>query len=80
MSPQQALELVDKVSALINGTRQDHINLQMAISVLRSVVAQNEELIAPKSEQGDEKAEPVEETKGEDAVEEAETVDKPAKK
>lgn len=44
MQANEALELVDRVVSDFRGTRQDHINLQQAMSVLRLALSQ------PKSE------------------------------
>lgn len=38
MSPQEAIQLVDNVLANVNGTRADHVKIQMATSVLRDLV------------------------------------------
>lgn len=38
MTPQQALDYLDSVTSTINGSRQDHVNIQQAILALKSVV------------------------------------------
>lgn len=39
MTPQQALNVLDQASANFTGTRQDHINIQTAVSVLTGAVS-----------------------------------------
>lgn len=38
MTPEQALELIDANVAQLNGTREAHLQLQMAINVLRAAI------------------------------------------
>lgn len=35
MTPQQAYELIDKALSIMQLTRQDHINLQQALQILK---------------------------------------------
>ncbi len=67
MTPQQAVDLVDKAVQLVDGKRQDHINLQIAVETLRSVVNEHAELTAPKSKQNDDNTEVIEEAEVKDA-------------
>ena len=39
MTPQQALQLIDRVLADVAGTRLDHQRLQLALSVLAQAIA-----------------------------------------
>ena len=39
MTPADALNLIDQVCARFTGTREDHVNLQQAIAVLREATA-----------------------------------------
>lgn len=43
MSPKQAIDLVDQVASRFQGNRQDHMNLQMAVSVLNGLVSKAEQ-------------------------------------
>jgi len=38
MTPQQALQIVDAAGSKYVGTREDHVQIQMAMSVLRDAV------------------------------------------
>jgi hypothetical protein len=38
MTPQQALELLDRVLQNVNGTRRDHELIQQALNVLREIL------------------------------------------
>lgn len=40
MSPMEALALIDRVLSNVSGTRNDHIKLQEAISIIRNLVTQ----------------------------------------
>jgi len=42
MSPEQALQVFEQVSNVVNGTKQDHVNIQQAIMVLRGLVMEKE--------------------------------------
>lgn len=44
IEPVQAVNMLDEVASKYHGTRQDHVNLQAALSCLRQMVDENEAL------------------------------------
>ena len=42
MTPREALHLLDQAAAQIMGSRQDHLSIQRAVSVLNELVSQTD--------------------------------------
>ncbi len=40
MTPQEALDILNQTSATFQGTRQDHVKIQTAVSILQSNILQ----------------------------------------
>jgi hypothetical protein len=43
MTTEQALQLIDQVCSRFVGTREDHVNIQLALNILRSSQLKEEE-------------------------------------
>lgn len=48
MTPQEALNLLDQAAAAVTGNRETHVQLQMAITVIRAELGKNEPKPEPK--------------------------------
>lgn len=48
MTPEEALNLLDNVTAIINGNRQDHENIKVAVAVLAELVEANKKKVEKK--------------------------------
>lgn len=44
LTPEQALENLNKAAALVSGTRSDHEALKLSVEILAGVIAENKEL------------------------------------
>lgn len=48
MTTQEALDFLEKVTAGISGTRQDHINIQTALNVISRLIEKPDEAVKVK--------------------------------
>lgn len=55
MTPQQALQLLDQVTASVHLSRNDHVKLQQAVSVLTTFIQEKTLPVSAKGEKKEEK-------------------------
>lgn len=64
MQPPEALDLINKVTSTFSGTRQDHVQIQMALETLEGLVRSTELNRKDDSKEEDQAEETREETSG----------------